>query len=131
MSFHDSDRPRRKSVALLFLGILLIAGLAAGAWYLRPRFESEAPQIVFKPDSDTVGRGPIEIVIADKGTGLKSKQMEVGLLDEAGVASIAGTSFGSYGEGYLRISYANSLDNIAEAIRRMHGFLEKRRKAAE
>jgi aspartate/methionine/tyrosine aminotransferase len=66
-----------------------------------------------------------------KGTGLKSKQMEVGLLDEAGVASIAGTSFGSYGEGYLRISYANSLDNIAEAVRRMGGFLEKRRKAAE
>ncbi|MGH6891525.1 MAG: hypothetical protein ACREEP_04640, partial [Dongiaceae bacterium] len=66
-----------------------------------------------------------------KGTGLKSKQMEVGLLDEAGVASIAGTSFGSYGEGYLRISYANSLDNIAEAIRRTGGFLEKRRKAAE
>jgi aspartate/methionine/tyrosine aminotransferase len=66
-----------------------------------------------------------------KGTGIKSKQMEVSLLDEAGVASIAGTSFGSYGEGYLRISYANSLENIAEAVRRMGGFLEKRRKAAE
>ncbi len=66
-----------------------------------------------------------------KGTGIKSKQLEVSLLDEAGVASIAGTSFGSYGEGYLRISYANSLENIAEAIRRMGGFLEKRRKAAE
>jgi aspartate/methionine/tyrosine aminotransferase len=66
-----------------------------------------------------------------KNTGIKSKQLEVSLLDEAGVASIAGTSFGSYGEGYLRISYANSLENIAEAIRRMGGFLEKRRKAAE
>ena len=66
-----------------------------------------------------------------KGTGLKSKQMEVGLLDEAGVASIAGTSFGAFGEGYLRISYANSLENISEAIRRMGGFLEKRKKAAE
>jgi len=66
-----------------------------------------------------------------KGTGLKSKQMEVGLLDEAGVASIAGTSFGAYGEGYLRISYANSKENIAEAMRRMRGFLEQRKKAAE
>jgi hypothetical protein len=66
MSFHDSDRPRRKSVALLFLFILLIAGLAAGGWYLRPRFESEPPQIVFKPDSDTVGTGAIDIVIADR-----------------------------------------------------------------
>jgi aspartate/methionine/tyrosine aminotransferase len=66
-----------------------------------------------------------------KGTGLKSKQMEVGLLDDAGVASIAGTSFGAFGEGYLRISYANSLENIAEAMRRMRGFLEQRKKAAE
>jgi aspartate/methionine/tyrosine aminotransferase len=53
------------------------------------------------------------------------------LLEEAGVASIAGTSFGSYGEGYLRISYANSLENIGAAIHRMRGFLEARRKAAE
>ena len=66
-----------------------------------------------------------------KNTGLKSKQMELGLLDEAGVASIAGTSFGAYGEGYLRISYANSLENIGEAIRRIGGFLDKRKKAAE
>jgi aspartate/methionine/tyrosine aminotransferase len=66
-----------------------------------------------------------------KKTGLKSKQLEVSLLDEAGVASISGTSFGSYGEGYLRISYANSLDNIAEAMRRMKSFLETRRKAAQ
>ena len=84
MSFHDSDRPRRKSVALLFLFILLIAGLAAGAWYLRPRFESEPPQIVFKPDSDTVGRGAIEIVISDKGTGLQSIEVKLG---EASIAS--------------------------------------------
>ncbi len=66
-----------------------------------------------------------------KNTGLKSKQMELGLLDEVGVASIAGTSFGAYGEGYLRISYANSKENIAEAIRRMGRFLETKRKAAE
>jgi len=64
-------------------------------------------------------------------TGLKSKQLEVSLLEDAGVASIAGTSFGSHGEGYLRISYANSLENIAEAMRRMGRFLEKNRKAAE
>lgn len=84
MTFHDSDRPRRKSVAVLFFFILLIAGLAAGGWYLRPRFESEAPQIVFKPDSDTVGTGPIEILIADRGTGLKSIEVKLG---EASIAS--------------------------------------------
>jgi murein DD-endopeptidase MepM/ murein hydrolase activator NlpD len=84
MSFHDSDRPRRRSVAWLFLFILLIAGLAAGGWYLRPRFESDPPQITLKPDSDTVGTGPVEIVIADKGTGLKSIEVKLG---EATIAS--------------------------------------------
>jgi aspartate/methionine/tyrosine aminotransferase len=53
----------------------------------------------------------------------------VALLDEAGVASIAGTSFGAYGEGYLRISYANSIENIAEAMKRIGGFLAKRKAA--
>jgi aspartate aminotransferase len=41
------------------------------------------------------------------------------LLDEAGVALLSGTAFGKYGDGYLRISYANSLENIEEAIDRM------------
>ena len=84
MNPYESDRPRRKSAVLLFLLIVLLAGLAAGGWYLRPRFESEPPQIVFKPDSDTVGKGPIEIVIADKGTGLKSIEVKLG---EASIAS--------------------------------------------
>ncbi len=57
------------------------------------------------------------------GTGLSAKALETGLLEEAGVASIAGTSFGEYGEGYLRISYANSLENIEEALTRMGEFL--------
>jgi len=64
-----------------------------------------------------------------KGTGMKSKQLEVALLDDAGVASIAGSSFGAYGEGYLRISYANSIENIGEAISRIRVFLEKRQAA--
>ncbi len=64
-----------------------------------------------------------------KGTGFKSKALEVALLDDVGVASIAGTSFGSYGEGYLRISYANSIENIGEAIKRIGSFLEKRKAA--
>jgi aspartate/methionine/tyrosine aminotransferase len=46
------------------------------------------------------------------------------LLEEAGVAVLSGTAFGSYGEGYLRLSYANSLDNIAEALAAMGGLLE-------
>jgi len=61
--------------------------------------------------------------------GLTAKQVETGLLNDAGVATIAGTSFGSYGEGYIRISYANSLENIAEAMRRFGDWLAKRKAA--
>jgi aspartate/methionine/tyrosine aminotransferase len=64
------------------------------------------------------------------GTGFKSKELELKLLDEAGVASIAGTSFGRYGEGYIRISYANSIENIGEAMQRIGKWLTANRKAA-
>ncbi len=47
------------------------------------------------------------------------------LLYEAGVATLGGSSFGSYGEGYLRISYANSLDNIEKAVNRIGQALNK------
>jgi aspartate/methionine/tyrosine aminotransferase len=65
------------------------------------------------------------------GTGLKSREFERRLLEEAGVATVAGTSFGSHGEGYLRLSYANSTENIREAIGRMDGWLKGLSRAAE
>ncbi len=59
------------------------------------------------------------------GTGRSSKQLADELLYEAGVACLSGTSFGAYGEGYLRFSYANSLENLTEAVRRMKEFLTR------
>jgi aspartate aminotransferase len=53
------------------------------------------------------------------GTGLSSQQLADYLLQDAGVACLAGTAFGEYGEGYLRLSYANSLDNLQLALERM------------
>jgi aspartate/methionine/tyrosine aminotransferase len=50
------------------------------------------------------------------GTGLTSQQVQDRLLEDAGVATISGTSFGSYGEGYVRFSYANSVENIEAAL---------------
>ena len=47
------------------------------------------------------------------------------LLTEAGVALLPGTAFGPYGEGYLRLSYCNSLEAIEEALRRVHDFVGK------
>ncbi len=52
-------------------------------------------------------------------TGLTSKQMESMLLEEAGVACLDGAAFGSCGNGYLRLSYANSFENLTEALRRI------------
>lgn len=57
------------------------------------------------------------------GTGWASKPLASALLEEAGVATIGGPDFGTLGEGYLRISYANSLANIERACERMSGFL--------
>jgi len=54
-----------------------------------------------------------------RGTKMKSKELETMLLEEAGVAVLSGTSFGAYGEGYLRLSYANSQDNIRKALDRI------------
>ena len=57
------------------------------------------------------------------GTGVGAAELQDRLLSEAGVATVAGTSFGAFGEGYLRISYANSTENIIEAVRRIREFL--------
>ena len=53
------------------------------------------------------------------GTGLDAAALQKRMLEDAGVAVIAGTSFGAYGEGYLRFSYANSVDNIEQALDRV------------
>ena len=56
-------------------------------------------------------------------TGWKAKKLTSALLEEAGVAVIGGPDFGVNGEGYLRLSYANSAENIARALERMRTFL--------
>ena len=53
------------------------------------------------------------------GTGIPSKELADYLLDEAGVACLNGGSFGEYGDGYIRFSYANSLANLMEAVERI------------
>ena len=56
-------------------------------------------------------------------TGRKAKQLASDLLEGPGVATIGGPDFGILGEGYIRLSYANSQDNIREAVARMKAFL--------
>jgi len=59
-----------------------------------------------------------------EGTGLDARTLQDKLLTEAGVATVAGTSFGDYGEGYIRFSYANSVENIRDAIARIKQCLQ-------
>ena len=64
-----------------------------------------------------------------KQTGWKAKPLANALLDETGVALIGGPDFGILGEGYLRLSYANSAENILKALGRMGDFLASRKAA--
>lgn len=57
------------------------------------------------------------------GTGLDARALQSRLLEEAGVATVAGTSFGRLGEGFIRFSYANSVENIEEALARINTLL--------
>jgi aspartate/methionine/tyrosine aminotransferase len=63
------------------------------------------------------------------GTGWKAKALASALLEDAGVAVIGGPDFGILGEGYLRLSYANSTENILRALDRMGEFLNTRKAA--
>lgn len=58
-------------------------------------------------------------------TGWPSKKLADALLDEAGVAALSGTAFGQFGEGYLRFSVANSIENIEKALQRVNDWTNK------
>ena len=64
------------------------------------------------------------------GTGWKAKELASEMLEKTGVAMIGGPDFGVLGEGYIRVSYANSRKNIERALERMGGFLEKSKPSA-
>ena len=58
-------------------------------------------------------------------TGWPSKKLADALLEDAGVACLSGTAFGGYGEGYLRFSVANSLENLNKALARIEAWTAK------
>ena len=58
-----------------------------------------------------------------RGTGMSSQEFQDRALHEAGVALLSGTSFGRFGEGYVRLSYANSQENIGNAMDRLESFV--------
>jgi murein DD-endopeptidase MepM/ murein hydrolase activator NlpD len=58
--------------AFLVVSIVILVALLGGAYYLSPRFEREPPQVRVTPDVDVLGQAPMEIVVSDRGAGLKS-----------------------------------------------------------
>jgi aspartate/methionine/tyrosine aminotransferase len=58
-------------------------------------------------------------------TGFSARELQDRWLDDLGVATIAGTSFGARGEGHVRFSYASSLDDIREAMHRLDAWLRQ------
>ena len=70
-------------------------------------------------------KGSFYLFPSIKGTGLSDREFADRLLREAGVACLAGSSFGKYGEGHLRLSAATSFENLQEAIVRIKDFIAK------
>ena len=70
-------------------------------------------------------RGAFYVFPNIKGTGWPSKKLADALLYDAGVAALSGTAFGDFGEGYLRFSVANSIENIEKALERVDHWAKK------
>jgi aspartate/methionine/tyrosine aminotransferase len=63
-----------------------------------------------------------------QGTGMTSREFADGLLQEGGVACLAGEAFGEYGKGYVRFSFANSAENIKKALGRIDSFAKSKKR---
>ena len=72
-----------------------------------------------------VPKGAFYVFPSIRETGWSSKNLADALLEQAGVACLAGTAFGKYGEGYLRFSIANSMENLDKALDRIEGWVKK------
>ncbi len=114
--------------AAQFAGIAALKGPQDSVAAMRAEFDGRRRAIVAG-----LNRLPGVSAVTPKGafyafpniarTGWKAKLLASALLEEAGVATIGGPDFGVHGEGYLRLSYANSLENIERALARMAEFL--------
>ena len=110
-------------------GLEAITGDQAAVEVMRQTFDERRKHIV-KLLNDVPGfqchlpRGAFYVFPNIRGTGLESDDLQKRILDEAGVACLAGTAFGAEGEGYLRFSYAASIETIEEGVRRVRGLVE-------
>jgi aspartate/methionine/tyrosine aminotransferase len=117
-----------------FAGIAALTGPQAPVFEMMAAFDRRRALVV-----EGLNRLPGVSCITPKGafyafpnisqTGWKAKPLASALLEQAGIATIGGPDFGIHGEGYIRLSYANSEENIARALERIGEFLERRNAA--
>jgi aspartate aminotransferase len=113
-----------------FAGIAALKGPQDSIEAMRAKFDHRRKAVV-----EGLNKLPGVTAVTPKGafyafpnisrTGWKAKPLASALLEDAGVATIGGPDFGVHGESYLRLSYANSLENIERALARMQEFLSR------
>jgi len=105
-------------------GIEAIRGDQSSVDHMRDEFQRRRDVFVaglnkIKGFSCRMPKGAFYVFPNVTATGWKSKPLADALLEKAGVAALSGTSFGEFGEGYLRFSIANSRQNLQEALERI------------
>lgn len=111
-------------------GVEALRGDQSSVDHMRDEFQRRRDVFVaglnkIKGFSCRVPKGAFYVFPNITRTGWKSKPLADALLEQAGVAALSGTSFGEFGEGYLRFSVANSLENLSEALNRMDQWTRK------
>jgi len=111
-------------------GVEAIRGDQSSVDHMRDEFQRRRDVFVaglnkIKGFSCRMPKGAFYVFPNVKRTGWKSKALEEALLEQAGVAALSGTAFGAFGEGYLRFSVANSLENLKEALNRLDQWTRK------
>jgi aspartate/methionine/tyrosine aminotransferase len=111
-------------------GVEALSGDQSAVGLMRTEFERRCRAFVnginkIEGFSARMPKGAFYVFANITGTGWESKRLAGALLEEAGVAALPGTSFGRYGEGYLRFSVANSMDNLMEALQRIGAWAKR------
>jgi aspartate aminotransferase len=111
-------------------GVEAIRGDQNSVDHMRDEFQKRRDVFVaglnkIKGFSCRMPKGAFYVFPNIKQTRRKSKPLADALLEQAGVAALSGTAFGEFGEGYLRFSVANSLENLQEALNRLDQWTKK------
>jgi aspartate/methionine/tyrosine aminotransferase len=112
-------------------GIEALRGDQSSVEHMRDEFQQRRDMFVaglnrIKGFSCRMPKGAFYVFPNITVTGWKSKALADALLEEAGVACLSGTSFGAFGEGYLRFSVANSMENLSKALERIERWVSQK-----